>query len=70
MHINDIECLAMRLRRLQRRGNLLGTTREDLIMEIGDIAHDLEKQVDRMDREMDEIYLAEQASRHDFAMDR
>ena len=70
MHINDIECLAMRLRSLQRRGNLLGTTREDLIMEIGDIAHDLEKQVDRMDREMDEIYLAEQASRHDFAMDR
>ena len=65
MSINDIESLAMRLRSLQRRaGN--GKTREDLIMEIGDIASDLEKQVDRMDREMDEIYLAEMASRNDF----
>lgn len=66
MSINDIESLAMRLRSLQRRADMFGKTREDLIMEIGDIAHDLEKQADRMDREMNDMYLAEMASRNDF----
>lgn len=70
MHINDIESLAMRLRSLQRRADMFSKTREDLLVEIGDIASDLEKQVDRMDRELEDLYLAEQASRHDFAMGR
>jgi vacuolar-type H+-ATPase subunit D/Vma8 len=66
MSINDIESLAMRLRSLQRRADMFGKTREDLIMEIGDIASDLEKQADRMDREMNDMYLEEQASRYAF----
>ena len=70
MHINDIESLAMRLRSLTRRADMVGKSREDILYEIADIAADLEKQADRMDREMEDAYLAEQASRHDFAMDR
>lgn len=66
MSINDIESLAMRLRSLVRRADMFGKTREDLIMEIGDIAHDLEKQADRMARELEDLYLEEQASRNDF----
>jgi len=77
MHINDIESLAMRLRSLTRRADMFGKSCEDILWfcedilwEIDDIAADLEKQADRMDREMEDAYLVEQASRHDFAMDR
>ena len=66
MHINDIESLAMRLRSLQRRADMFGKDRREVLLEIDMIATDLEKQADRIDREMDEIYLAEQYSRNDF----
>lgn len=70
MSINDIESLAMRLRSLVRRADMFGKTRDDILWEIADIAKDLEKQADRIDRDMEAAYLAEQAARHDFAMER
>lgn len=66
MNINDIESLAMRLRSLIRRADMFGKDRREVLLEIDFIATDLEKQVDRMDREMNDLYLAEQASRNDF----
>lgn len=66
MNINDIESLAMRLRSLTRRADTFGKTREVILWEIADIARDLEKQADRMARELEDLYLEEQASRNDF----
>ena len=66
MNINDVEGLAMRLRSLIRRSDMFGKSREDILWEIEGIALDLQKQADRMDREMNDLYLAEQASRNKF----
>lgn len=63
MNINDIESLAMRLRSLTRRADMFGKSRDAILWEIADIAADLEKQVDRMDREMEDAYLEEMAQR-------
>lgn len=68
MHINDIESLAMRLRSLVRRADTFGKDRNAILWEIADIALDLEKQVNRMDREMDEMYLNSLADHHTYAM--
>jgi hypothetical protein len=70
MHINDIESLAMRLRSLIRRADTFGKTREDVLWEIEDIAKDLQKQADRMDRDMEDMYLNSLADAHEYAMGR
>lgn len=69
MSINDIESLAMRLRSLVRRADTFGKSRNDILWEIVDIASDLEKQADRMDRDMNAVYLEELAKRDQFQKD-
>jgi hypothetical protein len=68
MHINEIEALAMRLRSLIRRADTFGHSRSAILEEVSFVARDLEKQVNQLDREMDEMYLNSLADHHTYAM--
>lgn len=70
MHVNDVESLAMRLRSLVRRADTFGKSREDVLWEIADVAKDLEKYVNQVDREQDDMYLNSLADHHEYAMGR
>ena len=62
MHINEILLLADCLRSLIRRADMFGPkTREEILDEIEWIAKDLEKQVAKMDRDMELEYMADYA---------
>ena len=60
MKVCEATALAARLESLVRRADKFGPkTREDILEEIADMASDLRKYADQIDRDMDAIYQKE-----------
>lgn len=56
MSVMDTMGTAMRLQSLIRRADTFGKSRADILQELEFIVQDLQKEVDRYDRDMEEEY--------------